>query len=40
MRRIGPVVALGVAAALLSACSQVASLTPVSGASVTTVRNA
>lgn len=40
MRRPGPVIALAAAAALLTGCSQVASLTPVGGASLTTVRNA
>ena len=40
MRRAGVAIALGAVACVLTACSQVASLTPVSGASITTVRNA
>lgn len=41
MRRVGVgVIASAIASLALVGCSQVASLTPVSGASITTVRNA
>ena len=40
MRRIVTGTAFALAAVALTACSQVASLTPVSGASLTSVRNA
>jgi hypothetical protein len=40
MKRLAAAVVMSTAALLLTACSQVASLTPVGGSSVTSVRNA